>query len=89
MLFQILSTQETADTLFVSLAMAKLIRTKQSDVFHVNTGLDKNGEIHTVRMFESVSSVMVIDLNNHSKIRNDIHPETDGLFCVQLCYNVC
>lgn len=50
-----------------SVALAKMIHSKNAVSFHVNTGLDKNGEIHTIRIFDSISSVLIIDMNNHSK----------------------
>ena len=52
-----------------SVFFAKALHSKKSGRFHVNTGPDKNGEIHTVRKFESISSVVIIDMNNHSKKR--------------------
>ena len=52
-----------------SVAIAKMIHSKKAGTFHVNTGLDKNGEIHTVRVFDTISSVLIIDMNNHSKKR--------------------
>ena len=52
-----------------SVAIAKMIHSKNAGTFHVNTGLDKNGEIHTVRVFDTISSVLIIDMNNHSKKR--------------------
>ena len=52
-----------------SVAIAKMIHSKNAGIFHVNTGLDKNGEIHTVRVFDTISSVLIIDMNNHSKKR--------------------
>ena len=50
-----------------SVVLAKMIHSKNTGTFHVNTGLDKNGEIHTVRVFDSISSVLIIDMNKHSK----------------------
>ncbi|MBR5965404.1 MAG: hypothetical protein IK015_04750 [Treponema sp.] len=52
-----------------SVFFAKTLHSKKSGRFHVNTGSDKNGEIHTVRKFVSISSVVIIDMNNHSKKR--------------------
>lgn len=52
-----------------SVFAAKELHSKKGDRFHVNTGPDKNGEIHTVRKFESISSVVVIDMDKHSKKR--------------------
>ena len=50
-----------------SVALTKMIHSKNVGNFHVNTGLDKNGEIHTVRKFDSIYSVLIIDMNNHSR----------------------
>lgn len=55
-----------------SVAIAKMIHSKKAGTFHVNTGLDKNGEIHTVRVFDTISSVLIIDMNNHSKNEKSI-----------------
>ena len=52
-----------------SVSIAKMIHSKNVGSFHVNTGPDKNGEIYTVRKFDSISSVLIIDMNNHSKKR--------------------
>ena len=53
--------------LFGSVALSRLIHTKPENFYHVNTAPDKNGEIHTIQLFDSISSVMIIDFDNHSK----------------------
>ncbi|MBP5464457.1 MAG: hypothetical protein J6Y13_04710, partial [Treponema sp.] len=52
-----------------SVAAAKLIHSKPSDHYHVNTGPDRNGKLYSIRVFESVSSVLVIDGDRHSRKR--------------------
>lgn len=52
-----------------SVALAKIIHSKKAGTFHVNTGPDRNGEIHTIRNFESINSVLIIEMNNHSRKR--------------------
>ena len=53
--------------LFGSVALSRLIHTKPENFYHVNTAPGKNGEIHTIQLFDSISSVMIIDFDNHSK----------------------
>ena len=50
-----------------SVAVSRAIHAKPSDVFPVNTAPDKNGEVHSVRVFELINSVMVIDFEKRSK----------------------
>ena len=52
-----------------SVATARLIHSKPSDHYHVNTGPDRNGKLYSIRVFESVSSVLVIDGDRHSRKR--------------------
>ena len=44
----------------------KNFASKNYDYF-VNTAADPNGKIHTIRVFESISSVVAIDLENHAR----------------------
>lgn len=50
-----------------SVLAAKAIHSKPSDVYPVNTVADQNGEIYTIRVFSSISSVIAIDMENHSR----------------------
>ncbi|MCR5622976.1 MAG: hypothetical protein K6G18_14140 [Treponema sp.] len=50
-----------------SVLAAKAIHSKPSDVYPVNTVADQKGEIYTIRMFSSISSVIAIDMENHSR----------------------
>ena len=45
----------------------RALRSRTDDALGVNTMADADGEVHTVRVFESISSVMAIDRDNHSR----------------------
>ena len=51
------------------------VRSRRGDVLGVNTGPDLGGEVHTVRVFESISSVMAIDRGKHSR-KKEIPPSS-------------
>lgn len=53
--------------LMLSVITAWKIHSKPGDVFPVNTVPDKSGTVYTVRVFESISSVMLIDRDNHAR----------------------
>lgn len=50
-----------------SVAVARAVHARPSDVFPVNTGPNHDGEVYTVRVFEEISSVVVIDSKNHGR----------------------
>ena len=50
-----------------SVLLARAVRTKPADVCPVNTMPDQHGDVRTVRVFSSVSSVVVIDRANHRR----------------------
>ena len=50
-----------------SVWLARIIHSPTKNVYHVNTAPDENGVIRTVRIFDTVTSVMVIDRDKHSR----------------------
>ena len=48
-----------------SVWLARIIHSPTKNVYHVNTAPDENGVIRTVRIFDTVTSVMVIDRDKH------------------------
>lgn len=50
-----------------SVLAARAIHSKPSDVYPVNTLADQNGEAYTVRVFSSISSVIAVDMERHSR----------------------
>lgn len=58
-----------------SVLIAHKIHSHADGVLGVNTMADANGEIHTVRVFDSISSVMTIDRDNHSR-KKEIPPSS-------------
>ena len=68
-IFKIIPFAAVLAIMLGSVALSKAIHSKNAGTFHVNTGPDKNGEIYTIRKFDTVSSIIIIDMNNHSKRR--------------------
>ena len=50
-----------------SVALSRAVHSRSRDVYYVNTAPDANGEVHTVRVFDSISSVVVIDFKHRSR----------------------
>ncbi len=50
-----------------SVWLARIIHSPAKDVYHVNTSPTADGSIHSIRIFDSVTSVMVIDRDKHSR----------------------
>ena len=50
-----------------SVWLARIIHSPAKDVYHVNTSPTADGAIHSIRIFDSVTSVMVIDRDKHSR----------------------
>ena len=50
-----------------SVILARAIHSRPSDLYHVNTSPEADGAIYTVRVFDTITSVVVIDWKNHSR----------------------
>ncbi|MBR6200244.1 MAG: hypothetical protein IKQ61_08290 [Spirochaetales bacterium] len=48
-----------------SVWLARIIHSPAKDVYHVNTSPTADGAIHSIRIFDSITSVMVIDRDKH------------------------
>ena len=57
-----------------SVFVTRAIHSKSDNVYPVNTALDKDGKIYTIRVFKSISLVMAVDLENHAK-KKEIKPD--------------
>ncbi|MBP5707348.1 MAG: hypothetical protein J6W76_08675, partial [Spirochaetales bacterium] len=50
-----------------SVWLARVIHCPSRNVYHVNTGPSADGMIHSVRVFDRITAVMIIDMHRHAK----------------------
>ena len=65
-LFKVLPFAAVLVTMLGSVWLARIIHSPAKNVYHVNTSPNADGAIHSIRIFDTVTSVMVIDRDKHS-----------------------